>query len=84
MSIYPPSHQPTNALNGIGVMSDGSGTINPAALNTSGTYFPLVRRPGHSTGLLGRVLHHGHGALRASSCELIFPLIASFTDLTCV
>ncbi|KAK5212469.1 hypothetical protein LTR41_001415 [Exophiala xenobiotica] len=36
MSIYPPSHQPTNALNGIGVMSDGSGTINPAALNTSG------------------------------------------------
>ncbi|KIX04628.1 uncharacterized protein Z518_05498 [Rhinocladiella mackenziei CBS 650.93] len=36
MSIYPPSRQPTNALNGVGDMSDGSGTINPAALNASG------------------------------------------------
>ncbi len=41
MSIYPPTRQPTNALNGIGVMSDGSGTINPAALNTSGTYLSI-------------------------------------------
>lgn len=41
MSIYPPSHQPTNALNGIGAMSDGSGTINPAALNSSGTYISI-------------------------------------------
>lgn len=37
MSIYPPSRQPTNALNGVGNMNDGSGTINPAALNASGT-----------------------------------------------
>ncbi|EXJ85922.1 hypothetical protein A1O1_06291 [Capronia coronata CBS 617.96] len=36
MSIYPPTRQPTNALNGISDMSDGSGTINPAALNASG------------------------------------------------
>jgi hypothetical protein len=36
MSIYPPARQPTNVLNGVGDMSDGSGTINPAALNASG------------------------------------------------
>ncbi|EXJ85004.1 hypothetical protein A1O3_05679 [Capronia epimyces CBS 606.96] len=36
MSIYPPTRQPTTALNGVGDMSDGSGTINPAALNASG------------------------------------------------
>ncbi|OCT51692.1 nuclear localization protein [Cladophialophora carrionii] len=36
MSIYPPTRQPTNVLNGVGAMSDGSGTINPAALNASG------------------------------------------------
>ncbi|KIV79445.1 hypothetical protein PV11_07007 [Exophiala sideris] len=34
--IYPPTRQPAHVLNGIGVMSDGSGTINPAALNASG------------------------------------------------
>lgn len=37
MSIYSPSHQAPNALNGIGDMSDGSGTINPAALNSGST-----------------------------------------------
>src|ERR1700744_105476 len=37
MSIYPPARQPTHVLNGVGAMSDGSGTINPAALNASGT-----------------------------------------------
>jgi hypothetical protein len=36
MSIYSPSHQASNALNGIGDMSDGQGTINPAALNSGG------------------------------------------------
>ena len=39
MSIYPPTRQPTHVLNGIGDMSDGSGTINPAALNASGTLY---------------------------------------------
>lgn len=45
MSIYPPTRQPTNALNGVGDMSDVSGTINPAALNTSGG---LVQPPTES------------------------------------
>ncbi|KAL2423367.1 Chromatin structure-remodeling complex subunit rsc7 [Exophiala dermatitidis] len=35
MSIYPPTRQSTNALS-VGDMSDGSGTINPAALDASG------------------------------------------------
>ena len=39
MSIYPPTRQPTHILNGIGDMSDGSGTINPAALNASGMLY---------------------------------------------
>jgi hypothetical protein len=34
--------QSTNALNGVGDMNDGSGTINPAALNASGMYFVLL------------------------------------------
>ncbi|KIV88887.1 hypothetical protein PV10_08519 [Exophiala mesophila] len=37
MSLYPPTRQPLNALNGIADMNDGSGTINPAALNATGT-----------------------------------------------
>lgn len=39
MSIYSQSEQGPNALNGIGNMSDGSGTINPAALNSGGMSF---------------------------------------------
>ncbi|RMZ85262.1 hypothetical protein DV738_g150, partial [Chaetothyriales sp. CBS 135597] len=34
MSIYSQPHQPANGLNGIGDMTDGQGTINPAALNS--------------------------------------------------
>ncbi|OAL25585.1 hypothetical protein AYO20_10426 [Fonsecaea nubica] len=41
MSIYPPTRHPTNALNGIGDMSDGAGTIDPAALNASGMSFSI-------------------------------------------
>ena len=44
MSLYPPTRQPSNALNGIADMNDGSGTINPAALNATGM---LVSLPSH-------------------------------------
>lgn len=37
MSVYSTTHQVSTPLNGIGGMSDGSGTINPAALSSSGT-----------------------------------------------
>jgi hypothetical protein len=36
MSIYSTTHQVATPLNGIGGMNDGTGTINPAALNSSG------------------------------------------------
>jgi hypothetical protein len=36
MSMYSTTHQVATPLNGIGGMNDGSGTINPAALNSSG------------------------------------------------
>lgn len=36
MSLYSPSEQTANALNGSGNMTDAIGTINPAALNSGG------------------------------------------------
>jgi hypothetical protein len=47
MSIYPPSRQPLHVLNGVSNMNDGSGTINPAALNASGmlSFIGVPARP---------------------------------------
>jgi hypothetical protein len=43
MSMYSTTHQVATPVNGIGGMNDGSGTINPAALNSSGAFFgPLI------------------------------------------
>ncbi|KAK5104055.1 hypothetical protein LTS08_001939 [Lithohypha guttulata] len=36
MSLYSPAEQSSNRVNGQGNMTDGSGTINPAALNSPG------------------------------------------------
>lgn len=44
MSLYSPSEQTTNALNGAGNMTDAIGTINPAALNSGGKHFHTIAR----------------------------------------
>jgi hypothetical protein len=39
--MYSTTHQVATPVNGIGSMNDGSGTINPAALNSSGALFVI-------------------------------------------
>jgi Domain of unknown function (DUF4408) len=45
MSMYSTTHQVATPVNGIGGMNDGSGTINPAALNSSGALLSLNQSP---------------------------------------
>jgi len=47
MSLYSPARRAASALNGIGDMNDGSGTINPAALNSGGTFSLIGPRSSH-------------------------------------